>query len=212
MSRRPSGRQITVWAVLARFTVQVDSHDGALPATSAVASTTAMQILGTVRDYQDLHAVLRQRAADLCVTREGIDEIVGLQSGYAAKLLSPDPIRYLGARTMGDFLEGMGVKLIAVVDEDAVARHAAKIERYRAAKVFQPAPPIPRDVRVAAEQLIRERAAKGARARNARLSPEERSRRASAAGKARWAKIPPKKRKAAMRLLRAKVPKKRGAV
>jgi hypothetical protein len=48
--------------------------------------------LGEVWSYEDLHRIMRARANDLNLSREAIDAIAGLQSGYAAKLLSPRPI------------------------------------------------------------------------------------------------------------------------
>lgn len=167
-----------------------------------------MQTLGEVRSYDDLHAVLRQRAADLELSRDGIDHVVGLQAGYAAKILGPKQIRKIGAVTMRDFLEGLGVKLIAVVDDEAVARHASQVARHRAMKVFQPAPPVPAEK---VEQMIAEgihaarveAARRGAQARAERLSPEERSTQASEAASARWARKTAKQRKRAMAKLTA---------
>ena len=124
-----------------------------------------------------------------------------LGDGYASKLLAPTQIRRLGPLTIGPFLEALGLKMLVVEDEIAVARHSAKLARHRAQEVYRPEPAIPSDVRCAAEALIRECASMGAAARNAALTPEERSRRAAVAGKARWARLSPKQRKAAMRRL-----------
>lgn len=153
-----------------------------------------MEAIGTARDYSELQALLRQRAADLGLTREAIDDLVGLQNGYASKLLAPEPIKRLGAQTIGPFLEGLGLKLVVTVDELALEKHAGRIARSQAEKPFRPDPPIPSDVKIAAKHLIRqERAAagrKGAAALNARLTPEERSARARKAARARWGNGP----------------------
>lgn len=175
-----------------------------------------METLGEVRSYDDLHAVLRQRAADLELSRDGIDHVVGLQPGYAAKILGPKQIRKIGAGTMRDFLEGLGVKLIAVVDDEAVARHASMIARHRATTVYHPAPPVPAEK---VEQIVTERihaarveaARRGAQARAENLSPEERSTQASEAASARWSRKTPRQRQWAMRRLTAAKRRKRKA-
>ena len=166
-----------------------------------------METLGEVKCYGDLHAIMRARVASLQVTREGLDEIVGLQDGYTAKLLTPTPMRRLGAATMADFLEAIGVKLLAVVDDEAVERHASKIARYRAEKVHQPEPAISAEV----ERLVRERihndrvkvGRRGGKKRTAAMTPEERSELARAGAHARWEQLSPKKRRGAIARLNA---------
>lgn len=79
-----------------------------------------MKPLFEIRRYQDLHAGLRRRAEDLNISRLVIDEIGGLQPGYSSKLLAPDPIKNLGAKTLGGMLRALGLKLIAVEDPEAM--------------------------------------------------------------------------------------------
>ena len=162
-----------------------------------------METLGEVRTYDDLHAIMRIRVASLQVTRIGLDEIVSMPDGYAAKLLTPKPMRRLGAGTMADFLEAIGVKLIAVVDDEAVERHASKLARYRAEKVHQPEPAISAEAREFIHAAAVKSGRRGGRKRAAALSPEERSRIASAAASAQWAQLSPKKRRGAINRLNA---------
>ena len=166
-----------------------------------------METLGEVRTYDDLHAIMRIRVASLQVTRIGLDEIVGLQDGYSAKLLTPTPMRRLGAATMADFLEAIGVKLLAVVDDEAVERHASKLAQYRTEKVHQPEPEISAEV----ERLVRERihnervkvGRRGGKKRMAASSPEERSELARAGAHARWEQLSPRRRRGAINRLNA---------
>jgi predicted phosphoribosyltransferase len=52
--------------------------------------------LGVVRSDQDLHQALRDRANQLNIARETIDEIAGLTPGHASKLLAPQQIKRFG--------------------------------------------------------------------------------------------------------------------
>ena len=80
-----------------------------------------------ITSYEDLHRAMRQRANELGLSRESIDAIAGLQPGYASKLLSPRPIRKLGALSMPLILPALGIKLIAVVDEQKTAALQSRI-------------------------------------------------------------------------------------
>lgn len=80
------------------------------------------RILGDVNKYSDLHEIMRARADELGLTREHIDELAGLHSGYAAKLLSPKPIKKLGDLLLGLMMPGLGMRLVAIEDLDALER------------------------------------------------------------------------------------------
>lgn len=81
-----------------------------------------MSPLAEIRNYDELNAALRKRADDLNVSRETIDAVSGLQSGYAAKLLAPVPIRTLSRMSLGAMLGALGLKLLVVEDLDTVRR------------------------------------------------------------------------------------------
>lgn len=76
------------------------------------------RLLGEIWSYEDLHRVMRARANELQLSRETIDAIAGVQPGYAAKLLSPRPMKKLGSLSMSLIFPALGMKLIAVVDEE----------------------------------------------------------------------------------------------
>jgi hypothetical protein len=80
-----------------------------------------------VRSYDELHWILRARATELQITRETIDAVSGLQSGYSAKLLAPVPIKSLGKTSMGLMLQTLGVVLIAVEDQEALSRLRSRL-------------------------------------------------------------------------------------
>jgi hypothetical protein len=54
------------------------------------------RMLGEFSSYEQLHAILRERANTLALSRLELDAISGLQPGYSAKILSPRPIKKLG--------------------------------------------------------------------------------------------------------------------
>jgi hypothetical protein len=74
----------------------------------STATTEPPRQLATVRDYAQLHTALRLRADELKTTREAIDDLAGLQNGYAAKLLAPVPIKSLGRESLGPMLAVLG--------------------------------------------------------------------------------------------------------
>jgi hypothetical protein len=75
--------------------------------------------LAIVRTYDELITALRARADELLVTRETMDAVTGLQSGYTAKLLARVPIRQLGRVSLGPILLCLGLTL--TVTEDTIA-------------------------------------------------------------------------------------------
>jgi hypothetical protein len=87
--------------------------------------------IAIVRSYDELHAVLRSRADELAVTRETIDAVAGLPSGYAGKVLAPTPIRALGRISMGLVLGALGLVLIVAEDTDTLARLQSRLTKRR---------------------------------------------------------------------------------
>jgi hypothetical protein len=147
--------------------------------------------LATVRDYADLHAALRARAAALNVSRETIDDIAGLQAGYAAKLLAPNPqgsLRVMGHYTLGLMLGALGLKLLVVVDDAALAKVARRL--------VQRCPGQTRDFDAKRDSISSEDAtvfryfsalgSLGGRARVSKISPARRKAIARKAARARW--------------------------
>ncbi|WGR91851.1 hypothetical protein MTX26_15935 [Bradyrhizobium sp. ISRA443] len=62
----------------------------------------------------ELVQLLRERRNELDITHETIDDISGLQSGYTGKLLSPVPIKQLGAVSLGAMLGALALKIVRI--------------------------------------------------------------------------------------------------
>lgn len=67
-------------------------------------------------DYGALLRVIRQRVAELGITHETLDEVSGLQSGYASKLLSDPPVRRMGPIILFLVLQSLGLALTVTED------------------------------------------------------------------------------------------------
>jgi hypothetical protein len=76
--------------------------------------------LALVREYPELVEALRARAEELNVSRETIDSVSGLQSGYSAKLLCQ--IKGVGRTSLGPILGSMGLVLVVMEDPAQLAR------------------------------------------------------------------------------------------
>jgi hypothetical protein len=85
--------------------------------------------IAEVRSWNDLHAAFRARAESLNVSRLVLDELSGLQSGYASKLLAPVPIRHFGRVSLGAMSGALGLKLVVQEDKEALARVAGRLVR-----------------------------------------------------------------------------------
>jgi hypothetical protein len=132
------------------------------------------------------------------LSREALDRIAGLPSGYVSKLLSPAPMKHFGPISFGPINGALGLKLIAVEDPEAMRAHAALRTANKAV----------RPVRLSKEassmdalrtRIMRRNAQKACRARNEKLSASERSQSAQNAALTRWARLSPDERHKALR-------------
>jgi hypothetical protein len=80
------------------------------------------QPLAVVRNYNDLIAAVLARKQNLGITFEVLDAVSGLQEGYSCKLLGPGRKKKLGPLSFDCILAALGMKLVAVEDEEALAR------------------------------------------------------------------------------------------
>lgn len=85
--------------------------------------------IGTARDYDQLHELLRARVDELAVTYESVDAVAGLPSRYTAKLLAPVPMKAIGKTSMGPLLGALGLKLIVAVDDETLARIIGRLTK-----------------------------------------------------------------------------------
>jgi hypothetical protein len=84
-----------------------------------------------VNTYPALIGALRMRAQELGsrVSGETLDEVSGLAAGYVGKLLSVNPVRRLGMKSLGPLLGALGLALIVAEDEAAMARCGKRLTR-----------------------------------------------------------------------------------
>ena len=78
-----------------------------------------------ISDYGALLEAFRERAKELEISREGIDEIAGWADGYASKLLGGAAAKrrkIIGPLSLGLMLGTLGLKLILIEDPEATAR------------------------------------------------------------------------------------------
>jgi hypothetical protein len=82
-----------------------------------------------ISDYRGLLEAFRERAKELEISREGIDEIAGWADGYAGKLLGGAAAKrrkIIGPLSLELLLAALGLKLILVEDPEATARTLAR--------------------------------------------------------------------------------------
>lgn len=93
--------------------------------------TEPARTIGEFNDYQGFMAALRTRANELHLSRSDDDnaDVAGLPNKYIAKLLGPRPVRRVGMKTLGPLLGVLQVKLILVVDEEAVRRYGGRVRK-----------------------------------------------------------------------------------
>src|SRR3982074_3379034 len=78
-----------------------------------------------ITDYGELLEAFRERAKELEISREGIDEIAGWADGYASKLLggaAAKKRKVIGPLSLGLMLGTLGLKMILVEDPESTAR------------------------------------------------------------------------------------------
>src|SRR3981081_885694 len=84
-----------------------------------------------ISDYGALLEAFRERAKELEISREGIDEIAGWADGYAGKILGGERAKkrkIIGPLSLELMLGALGLKLILVEDPVATARTLARRE------------------------------------------------------------------------------------
>jgi hypothetical protein len=149
------------------------------------------RILATVTDYAGMLAALRDRADELRLSREAIDQVAGLPSGYSGKILGIGQVRRLNLISLGPVLGALGVKLVMVVDGAALEQFGGRSAKRHQNRVRNS---------VKAWQMLRNSkdfAAIGRigginRRRN--MSAEQASKAGRKAAKARWRKVKHKRR------------------
>ena len=89
-----------------------------------------LQIVADVsadRVWDGLREACRKRVAELGTTFESVDHVAGLPTRYVSKLLSPSGMKSPGLTSLGPLLGALGLRLLVVVDEEAMARIAGRL-------------------------------------------------------------------------------------
>jgi hypothetical protein len=174
-----------------------------------------IEILAEVNGYGDLHRTMRQQAEELQVSRETLDAVSGVQSGYSGKLLADPPIKILGWDLAPCFLPTLGLKLLIAKDPAALAKlsHRMPKKDMRWSRVKRRPTPSQRARALLKKMLSRngrlggqvanglrsveerkEIARRGARAANAKRSPEQWRAIGRKSARARMAALTPEQR------------------
>jgi len=130
-----------------------------------------------------LHKAFRARAEQVGISRLRLDEIAGFPSGYAGKLLAPEPMKWPGRVSFGPLLGGLGLKLLVVEDTEAVKRIAGEP---KARWWPRQASPTSIEDRAAVAARMSKLGRRGGPARSAALSAKRRRAIARKAARARW--------------------------
>lgn len=158
------------------------------------------EVYRVVTDLEALHEAFRDRVEDMDASRLEIDEAAGLTPGYASKLLSDPPMKFVGLKTLPKILKGTRLK-IALIEDNGQAMPDVPKRKYRIGRLLDPAsmPAEMQNIPINLEELVknatrarmREIGMKGNKSpkRKARaLKRAMRQRVASHAARKRWSK------------------------
>jgi hypothetical protein len=138
------------------------------------------KVLAEFTDYDGMLAAVRARVNELQVNGERFDEFAGLPRGYLSKLIGIRPSRGLGKLSLGLVMNGLGMSLLAIENQEATARLKNRLLP-RNQSYVRSAPSIVLTVR-----FFQKIGRKGARARINNSTAEQRRKWARRAAIARW--------------------------
>jgi hypothetical protein len=148
-----------------------------------MAASVAPRALARIEHSEALLAALRRRVHELQLTHEVVDHLAGFPLGYASKLLANPPTKRLGHFSLFCLLQTLGLDIVLV--ENPLALEALRNPQHlRRQRLVLRRPSIV----ILTPDFLRANGTKGARVRNANLSPSQRSILARRAARARWAK------------------------
>lgn len=149
-----------------------------------------MKTLAEIRDYAELVQSLRARAVERRISLQSVSlhQVAGLPDRYLSKVLAPDGTpakskRHLGRISLGPALAVLGVKLVLVECEEALARYAHRLDYMDERDMREKSVTISR-------RLLREAGKKGGLA-SAKKPTHFLVKRAAKAARARWRKRHP---------------------
>jgi hypothetical protein len=98
-------------------------------------ATCAPATPAVIKSYEDLICAFRARRDELEISLETLDMLAGLPDRLGSKILNLRHIRRLGMATLGPVLDALGLKLIVIVDEEALARNRSRMPRRNKSQV-----------------------------------------------------------------------------
>ncbi|MFZ2082541.1 MAG: hypothetical protein WAV38_38970 [Xanthobacteraceae bacterium] len=145
--------------------------------------SSAPVAVGRIEHSEQLLAAIRRRVEELQLTHEIIDASIGWSPGYASKCLSNPPSKRLGHFGLFALLEILALDILLVENSE-------RLERLKNSRHLRRRPLVLRSPRIVVltPDMLRANGAKGARARNLKLSAKRRKALALRAIRARWAK------------------------
>jgi hypothetical protein len=87
------------------------------------------QLAAPFDSYDQLVGVIRHRLAELGTTCEAASALGGLSETHISKIVCPARVRVLGRMSLTVVLQTLGIRLIAVTDDEAYASLAARLQR-----------------------------------------------------------------------------------
>jgi hypothetical protein len=139
------------------------------------------------RHLGELLQIVRDRVANLGISHLVLDELVGWQSGYSGKILSPVPAKRLSPFFSFLALEALGLKMTISEDAEALAKVQSRLSKSKKRNMHRGT--VHRSATIYFDaDFIRMRGRKGGMNSRKNLSRREARRLARLAAKARWAK------------------------
>jgi hypothetical protein len=144
--------------------------------------------IAVVSDMEGLHAAVRKWVDELQVSRETIDAVSGLQSGYSGKLLSPVPGKTFGRTSLGLILGATGLDLWVVVNDEKLAKVQSRLTKANetGARMLSVSKKAPTTIRLSRRHMDKIR--KLATEARKKIPDWKRKEIASNAARARWGK------------------------
>jgi hypothetical protein len=96
-----------------------------------------------ISSYTELLEAFRRRRDELDISYETLEQVAGLQPGYAAKVLVHPPMRRVGPLSLSLLLGGLGLRLTVSEDPEALERVRRRLEPRR--KTVEPTQPVATD-------------------------------------------------------------------
>jgi hypothetical protein len=120
-------------------------------ANARIAAAMAVRQIGLVEDYDGLIGILRLRLSEVGSSCENVSALAGLTETHISKLVNPARSKLLGRLSFSVLLQTLGIKLVAVVDEEAYAPLKARLKpaRFHRWKLEPPEPREEMQIRVA---------------------------------------------------------------